>query len=46
MRVGLALSTEEYSPDELIDQAKRAADAGMHGLWISDHYHPWTSTGT
>src|SRR5690348_10178482 len=42
MRVGLSLSSEEYSPAELIEQSKLAADAGMHGLWISDHFHPWT----
>jgi G6PDH family F420-dependent oxidoreductase len=41
MRVGLFLSSEEYGPHELVEQARLAADAGMHGLWISDHYHPW-----
>jgi hypothetical protein len=42
MRVGLYLSTEEHGPHELLDQPRRAADVGMHGLWISDHCHPWT----
>src|SRR3977135_615965 len=41
MRVGLFLSSEEYGPHELVEQARLAADAGMHGVWISDHYHPW-----
>lgn len=41
MRVGLILSTEEYTPDELIEQARLAADAGLAGLCISDHFHPW-----
>jgi G6PDH family F420-dependent oxidoreductase len=42
MRIGYFLSCEEYAPADLIDQARRAADAGFTGLWISDHYHPWT----
>jgi len=37
----LFLSSEEYGPRELVEQARLAADAGMTGLWISDHYHPW-----
>ncbi|WP_229072523.1 TIGR03557 family F420-dependent LLM class oxidoreductase [Actinoplanes sp. DH11] len=41
MRIGYFLSSEEYSPAELIDQAKGAERAGFSGLWISDHYHPW-----
>ncbi len=41
MRIGYFLSTEEYSPAELVAQAKAAADAGFEALWISDHFHPW-----
>jgi G6PDH family F420-dependent oxidoreductase len=41
MRIGYFLSCEEYSPGELLEQAKAAQDAGFAGLWISDHYHPW-----
>jgi G6PDH family F420-dependent oxidoreductase len=41
MKLGYFLSCEEYNPDELIEQAKLAADAGFTGLWISDHFHPW-----
>jgi G6PDH family F420-dependent oxidoreductase len=41
MRFGYFLSCEEYTPAELVDQARRAADAGFDALWISDHYHPW-----
>jgi G6PDH family F420-dependent oxidoreductase len=41
MRIGYFLSCEEYSPAQLIEQAKLAQDAGFHSLWISDHYHPW-----
>jgi G6PDH family F420-dependent oxidoreductase len=41
MRIGYFLSTEEYEPRELIEQAAAAERAGFEGLWISDHYHPW-----
>jgi G6PDH family F420-dependent oxidoreductase len=41
MRLGYFLSCEEFTPRELIEQAKRAEAAGFHALWISDHYHPW-----
>jgi G6PDH family F420-dependent oxidoreductase len=41
MKIGCFLSCEEFGPHELVDQAKRAEQAGFHALWISDHYHPW-----
>jgi G6PDH family F420-dependent oxidoreductase len=41
MRIGYFLSSEEYTPAELIEQAKGAERAGFQALWISDHYHPW-----
>ena len=41
MRIGYFLASEEYDPRELIEQAKKAEQAGFHALWISDHYHPW-----
>src|SRR5262245_61863753 len=41
MRIGYFLSCEEFGPAELVEQAVRAEQAGFHGVWISDHYHPW-----
>ena len=41
MKIGYALSSEEHAPATLIREAKLAEEAGFHGLWISDHYHPW-----
>jgi G6PDH family F420-dependent oxidoreductase len=41
MRIGCFLSSEEHGPRDLVEQAKQAEAAGFHGLWISDHYHPW-----
>src|SRR3954471_24140231 len=39
--IGYFLSCEQFGPKELIDQARRAEDAGFQRLWISDHFHPW-----
>ena len=41
MRIGYFLSSEEYTPRELVDQARLAEQAGFEALWISDHFHPW-----
>ncbi|WP_285472555.1 TIGR03557 family F420-dependent LLM class oxidoreductase [Actinoplanes sp. NBRC 101535] len=41
MRIGYFLSSEEYTPAQLIEQATLAQDAGFASLWISDHFHPW-----
>ena len=41
MKIGYFLSSEEFAPRDLLDQARRAEQAGFHALWISDHYHPW-----
>jgi G6PDH family F420-dependent oxidoreductase len=40
-RVGYFLSCEEYTPKQLLKQAKMAEHAGFDALWISDHFHPW-----
>ena len=41
MKIGYFLSCEEFDPAQLLAQARGAEQAGFHGLWISDHYHPW-----
>jgi G6PDH family F420-dependent oxidoreductase len=41
MKIGYFLSCEEYRPDDLVEQARSAYDAGFESLWISDHFHPW-----
>ena len=40
-RFGYFLSSEEYTPAELVEQAILAEAAGFEALWISDHFHPW-----
>jgi alkanesulfonate monooxygenase SsuD/methylene tetrahydromethanopterin reductase-like flavin-dependent oxidoreductase (luciferase family) len=41
LRVGYFLSSEEYTPAQLVEQAVAAEAAGFDALWISDHFHPW-----
>jgi G6PDH family F420-dependent oxidoreductase len=41
VKLGYFLSCEEFGPTDLVEQAVRAEEARFHGLWISDHYHPW-----
>jgi G6PDH family F420-dependent oxidoreductase len=38
---GYFLSSEEFAPAELLEQARMAERAGFTSLWISDHFHPW-----
>src|SRR3954454_8647510 len=40
-KIGYFLSSEEYTPAALIEQARLAEEAGFDALWISDHFHPW-----
>jgi G6PDH family F420-dependent oxidoreductase len=41
VKLGYFLSCEEFTPAQLITQARQAEEAGFSSLWISDHYHPW-----
>ncbi len=40
-RIGYFLSSEDWAPAQLIEQARAADKAGFEGFWISDHFHPW-----
>lgn len=41
-KIGFALSSEEFTPAELVRNARRAKESGFSDLMISDHFHPWT----
>jgi G6PDH family F420-dependent oxidoreductase len=43
VELGYALSSEEHGPNELVDLAVRAEDAGFDFVSVSDHFHPWIS---
>ena len=42
--VGLALSSEEHPPVELVRQALLGEVAGFEYALVSDHFHPWTDS--
>jgi coenzyme F420-dependent glucose-6-phosphate dehydrogenase len=39
---GLALSSEEHPPNDLVRLARRVEETGFEFAMISDHFHPWT----
>jgi coenzyme F420-dependent glucose-6-phosphate dehydrogenase len=41
---GLALSSEEHPPNDLVQLARRAEETGLEFAMISDHFHPWTDS--
>jgi coenzyme F420-dependent glucose-6-phosphate dehydrogenase len=41
VELGIALSSEEQSPAELVRNARAAEEAGLGFGLISDHIHPW-----
>ena len=41
VQLGYTLSSEEFRPSELAEQAKRAEEVGFTYALISDHFHPW-----
>jgi G6PDH family F420-dependent oxidoreductase len=42
MELGYAISSEEHRPLDLVDNARRAEQAGFTFALVSDHFHPWT----
>jgi G6PDH family F420-dependent oxidoreductase len=38
---GYALSSEQHPPNDLVENARRAEEAGFTFALISDHFHPW-----
>lgn len=40
-RIGYTLSSEEHSPNTLVENARQAEAAGFAFASISDHFHPW-----
>lgn len=41
VELGYAISSEEFRPQALIDNARQAEEAGFSFALISDHFHPW-----
>lgn len=41
VHLGYSISSEEFRPNDLVDQAVKAEQSGFGFALISDHYHPW-----
>src|SRR4051794_22114579 len=41
MELGVAFSSEELGPNEIIRYTAQAEEAGFTTGWVSDHFHPW-----
>jgi coenzyme F420-dependent glucose-6-phosphate dehydrogenase len=41
MELGVAFSSEELGPNEIVRYTARAEEAGFGTGWVSDHFHPW-----
>ncbi|MEJ7837879.1 MAG: TIGR03557 family F420-dependent LLM class oxidoreductase [Thermomicrobiales bacterium] len=41
VQIGYTISSEEFRPSVLAEQARLAEDAGFTFASISDHFHPW-----
>jgi len=45
MQYWFSTSTEEFTPSQMLEQAKAAERAGFDGLGTSDHFAPWFPDG-
>jgi coenzyme F420-dependent glucose-6-phosphate dehydrogenase len=45
LQLGWKAGTEQYPPDELLDYAIAAEEAGFDFIEASDHFHPWAEKG-
>jgi len=41
MELGIAFSSEELGPNEIVRAAALAEELDFPTAWVSDHYHPW-----
>ena len=45
LQFGWKAGTEQYSPNDLLEYAIAAEDAGFDSIDASDHFHPWAEKG-
>ena len=45
LKFGWKAGTEQYPPDELLEYAVAAEQAGFDSIDVSDHFHPWAEKG-
>jgi coenzyme F420-dependent glucose-6-phosphate dehydrogenase len=44
-RIGWKAGPEQFPPQELLECAVVAEDAGFGTIDMSDHFHPWSEAG-
>lgn len=44
-QLGWKAGTEQFSPDQLLEAAVAAEEAGFDSIDASDHFHPWAEAG-
>ncbi len=45
IRFGWKAGAEQYPPQELLEYAVAAEQAGFDSIDVSDHFHPWSEQG-
>jgi len=45
LQLGWKAGTEQYPPEELLEYAIAAEEAGFDSVDVSDHFHPWAEKG-
>ena len=45
LRLGWKAGTEQYSPEQLLEYAEHAKEAGFDPIEATDHFHPWSEQG-
>jgi coenzyme F420-dependent glucose-6-phosphate dehydrogenase len=45
LHLGWKAGTEQFPPDELLEYAVAAEEAGFDSISVSDHFHPWAEQG-
>jgi coenzyme F420-dependent glucose-6-phosphate dehydrogenase len=45
LQLGWKAGTEQYPPEQLLDYAIAAEEAGFDSIDASDHFHPWAEKG-
>jgi coenzyme F420-dependent glucose-6-phosphate dehydrogenase len=45
LHLGWKAGTEQYPPEELLEYAIAAEEAGFDSIDVSDHFHPWAEKG-
>jgi len=45
VKFGWKAGSEQYPPQQLLEYAVAAEEAGFESIDVSDHFHPWREQG-